>query len=61
MVHANLFGYGEIKEEPYSRWAASTLMAAFADVGDPSFVGVTIKSKEEVYPALKRFFAKEGV
>jgi len=61
MVHANLFGYGEIKEEPYSRWATSTLMSAFADVGDPSFVGVTIKSKEEVYPALKRFFAKEGV
>jgi len=60
LTHANLFGYGEIKEEPYSRWAASTLMSAFGEITAPEFVGITIKSKEDVYPALKRFFVKES-
>ncbi len=59
--HANLFGYGEIKEEAYSRWATSTLMSAFAEITAPEFVGITIKSKEDVYPALKKFFVKEVV
>ena len=59
--YANLFGYGEIREEAYSRWATSTLMSAFAEISAPEFVGITIKSKEDVYPALKRFFAKEAV
>src|SRR5437588_28994 len=61
ITHANLFGYGEIKEEPYSRWATSTLMSAFPPITAPEFVGITIKSKEDVYPALKRFFAKDAV
>jgi len=61
ITHANLFGYGEIKEEPYSRWATSTLMSAFAEITAPEFVGITIKSKEDVYPALKKFFTKEVV
>jgi sporulation protein YhbH len=61
ITHANLFGYGEIKEEPYSRWATSTLMSAFSAITAPEFVGITIKSKEDVYPALKRFFAKDAV
>jgi sporulation protein YhbH len=60
VTHANLFGYGEIKEEAYSRWATSTLMSAFAEITAPEFVGITIRSKEDVYPALKRFFAKDG-
>jgi sporulation protein YhbH len=53
----NLFGYGEIKEEVYSRWATSSLMSALSEVKSPSFVGITIKSKEDVYPALRRFFS----
>src|ERR671930_124327 len=61
ITHANLFGYGEIKEEPYSRWATSTLMSAFAAITAPEFAGITIKSKEDVYPALKRLFAKDAV
>lgn len=59
ITHANLFGYGEIKEEQYSRWAASTLMSAFSEIAAPEFVGITIKSKQDVYPALKQFFAKD--
>jgi hypothetical protein len=54
----NLFGYGEIKEEAYSRWATSSLMTAFADISAPEFAAITIKSKEDVYPALRKFFAK---
>jgi sporulation protein YhbH len=53
----NLFGYGEIKEEVYSRWATSSLMSALSEVKSPAFVGITIKSKEDVYPALRRFFS----
>jgi sporulation protein YhbH len=57
----NLFGYGEIKEEVYSRWSTSSLMSALAEIKNPEFVGITIKSKEDVYPALKKFFAKPAV
>jgi sporulation protein YhbH len=57
----NLFGYGEIKEEAYSRWATSSLMSALSEIHDPSFVSITIKSKDEVYAALKKFFARPAV
>jgi len=36
-------------------------MSAFAEIAAPEFVGITIKSKEDVYPALKKFFTKEVV
>lgn len=55
----SLFGYGEIKEEVYSRWSTSSLMSALSEVDSPAFVGITIKSKEDVYPALRKFFAEQ--
>jgi sporulation protein YhbH len=51
----NLFGYGEIQEG--GRRSMSTLMSAFQQITDPKFVGVTITSKEDVFPALRRFFS----
>lgn len=54
----NLFGYGEIKEQSYGRWSTSTLMSALSEITAPEFVAVTIKGKEDVYAALKKFFAK---
>lgn len=47
-------GYGEITSGRYYR--ESTLMAAFERLEDPRFTCVQIRSKDEVYPALKRFF-----
>ncbi len=51
----NIFGYGEIQEG--GRRSVSTLMSAFQHLDDPKFIGVTITSKEEVFPALRRFFS----
>lgn len=55
----NLFGYGEIQENP--QMALTTLMSVFSKIQDENFVGVTISNKTQVYPALKKFFHKEGV
>jgi uncharacterized sporulation protein YeaH/YhbH (DUF444 family) len=55
----NLFGYGEIQEG--GRRSISTLMSAFQHIDDPKFVGVTITGKEEVFPALRRFFSTREV
>jgi uncharacterized sporulation protein YeaH/YhbH (DUF444 family) len=52
---SNAFGYGEIQER--GRRSPSTLMSAFAAISDPHFIGVTIGSREEVFPALRRFFS----
>ncbi len=51
----NAFGYGEIQEG--GRRSMSTLMSTFSAIQDPHFIGVTITGKEDVYPALKRFFS----
>jgi len=51
----NLFGYGEIQEG--GRRSISTLMSAFQHLDDPKFSGVTITSKEDVLPALRKFFS----
>ena len=51
----NLFGYGEIQEG--GRRSISTLMSAFQHVEDRKFIGVTITAKEDVFPALRRFFS----
>lgn len=51
----NVFGYGEIQEG--GRRSLSTLMSAFSQLQDQRFIGVTITSKEDVYPALKKFFS----
>jgi uncharacterized protein len=52
---SNVFGYGEIQEG--GRRSLSTLMSTFSHIQDPRFIGVTIASKEEVYPALRQFFS----
>ena len=54
LARANLFGYGEIREHSYGGW--TTLMTAFQAIKDPRFVPVTIRKKEDVYPALRTFF-----
>jgi len=52
---SNMFGYGQIKEGWYP---AGTLMSVYSqEVDHPNFVSVTIDEKEDVYPALRRFFA----
>jgi sporulation protein YhbH len=58
---ANAFGYGEIQEG--GRGGLTTLMSAFTPLTDPRFVRVSIGAKEQVYPALRTFFARdrEGV
>ena len=51
----NVFGYGEIQEG--GRRSLSTLMATFNGIEDERFIGVTIASKDQVYPALRKFFS----
>jgi sporulation protein YhbH len=55
LERGNAFGYGEIQEG--GRRSLSTLMSTFTAISDPRFIGVTITSKEDVYPALKQFFS----
>lgn len=55
MERANLFGYGEIREHSYG--SSTTLMNAFAGIRDPHFARVVIRSKSDVYPALRTFFS----
>jgi len=55
LEHCNAFGYGEIQRE--SRAMSSSLMATLAARSDPRLITVTITSKAEVYPALRRFFS----
>lgn len=50
----NVFGYGEIREGGYT----STLMSAFSRVHHPRFQMVTISSRTDIYPALKKFFPR---
>lgn len=61
----NLFGYGEIGEEGGSayRRASGALLSIFEDriKNKERFIGVRIDEKEDVYPALKKFFGKQGI
>ncbi|MBI4494507.1 MAG: DUF444 family protein, partial [Chloroflexi bacterium] len=52
---SNVFGYGEIQEG--GRRSLSTLMSTFSAIDDPHFIGVTIAGREDVYPALMKFFS----
>jgi len=55
LKRANLFGYGQIKQGWYP---SGTLMSVYEqEIHDEKFVGVTIEEKEDVYPALRRFFS----
>lgn len=52
---ANLVGYGQIKQGWYP---AGTLMSVFSqEIEHDKFVAVTIEDKEDVYPALQKFFS----
>lgn len=61
----NLFGYGEIGEEGGSayRRASGALLSIFEDriKNKDRFIGVRIDEREDVYPALKKFFGKQGI
>jgi sporulation protein YhbH len=51
----NLFGYGQIKQGWYP---AGTLMSVYSqEIQNDKFIAVTIEDKEDVYPALQRFFS----
>lgn len=51
----NLFGYGQIKQGWYP---AGTLMSVYSqEIDNDKFVAVTIEDKQDVYPALRRFFS----
>lgn len=52
---SNMFGYGEINY--YQR--LSSLMRAYQKIDHPKFRHYILKKKEDVYPALKRFFRKQ--
>ena len=54
----NIFGYGEIRQARYP--GQSTLMSAFNRLAvNPRFVPVLIQAKEDIYPALRRFFGTQ--
>lgn len=61
----NLFGYGEIGEEGSASYRRSSgaLLSIFNDrlKNKTRFVGVRIDDKEDVYPALKQFFGRQGI
>jgi sporulation protein YhbH len=51
----NLFGYGQIKQGWYP---AGTLMSVYTqEIEHEKFIAVTIEDREDVYPALRKFFA----
>ena len=51
----NLFGYGQIKQGWYP---AGTLMSVYSqEIDHDRFVAVTIEDKQDVYPALRKFFS----
>ncbi len=55
LERCNLFGYGQIKQGWYP---AGTLMSVYSqEIDHDKFVAVTIEDKEDVYPALRKFFA----
>jgi uncharacterized protein len=55
LARSNLFGYGQIKQGWYP---AGTLMSVYSqEIDHDKFVAVTIEDKEDVYPALRKFFA----
>ncbi len=55
----NLFGYGEIKPHG-SFYAGSSMLSRFKEVKADNFEALTIKGKEEIWPAFKAFLSKEA-
>lgn len=57
LQHCNLFGYGEISERGY----ISPLLRAFRQLEhEPGFVTLRMHGRQDVYPALKRYFRPTG-
>jgi sporulation protein YhbH len=55
LQRCNAFGYGEI--QGHARGGTSSLMETLAARPDPRLITVTISKKEDVHPALRRFFS----
>lgn len=55
----NLFGYGEIK--PVASYSWGSMLTTFRELEGDNFVIITIRTKEEVWPALKIFLSKEKI
>ena len=53
----NLFGYGEIK--PFDTFSWGSMMKIFEPLATDNFVILGIRSKEDVWPALKKFLSRD--
>lgn len=53
----NLFGYGEIKPDMGYSW--SSMLDEFKKIEEENFVCLRMRSKESVWPALKKFLNKD--
>ncbi|OHX68196.1 YeaH/YhbH family protein [Flammeovirga pacifica] len=53
----NLFGYGEIKPDIGFSW--STMLDEYKKVEEENFVSLRMRTKESVWPALKKFLNKD--
>jgi uncharacterized protein len=58
LARSNQVGYGEIRQHA-GYYSSSTLMGTFGKIGDQKFQSVIIRSKADVYPALRTFFAND--
>ncbi|SES21758.1 hypothetical protein SAMN04487944_12427 [Gracilibacillus ureilyticus] len=56
LEQASMFGYGEVNQ--YNRY--STLTQAFKDIEHPKFRQFVLRSKEDVFYAMKHFFREES-
>ena len=60
LERSNQLGYGEIRRnQGYT--SSSTLLGTFQQLTDPKFRSVVIRGKDDVYPALRTFFAQGEV
>ncbi|MBB3698629.1 DUF444 family protein [Flammeovirga yaeyamensis] len=53
----NLFGYGEIKPDIGFSW--STMLDEYKKIEEENFVSLRMRTKESVWPALKKFLTKD--
>lgn len=56
MSYSNMFGYGEVNQ--YNRH--STLMSAYKNINDEQFRFHILKSKSDVFNAMKTFFSEDN-
>jgi hypothetical protein len=56
MKRSNMFGYGEVNQ--YNRH--STLMSAYKNINDEQFRYFILKSKQDVFKAMKTFFTADN-